>query len=99
LRIFILLDEAGGEFYPAGVPMPVWRTFLALVAVLARVGKLLGYEAHSPVRRPTRVWGRVAVVVAAGLAGDEAVRAAPATERQPPEYLPVKGARLRFRIS
>jgi mannose-6-phosphate isomerase-like protein (cupin superfamily) len=69
LRIFILLDEAGGEFYPAGVPMPVWRAFLTLVAALARLGKLLGYEAHSPVRRPTRVRDRVAVVFAAGLAG------------------------------
>jgi len=68
LRTLILLDEAGGEFYPAGVPMPVWRTFLALVAAIARVGKLLGYEAHSPVRRPTRVRERVAVVLAAGLA-------------------------------
>ena len=69
LRIFILLDEVGGEIYPAGVPMRVWRTFLALVAVLARVGKLLGYEAHSPVRRPTGVRSRVAVALAAGLAG------------------------------
>jgi hypothetical protein len=70
LRIFILLDEAGGEFYPARVPMPVWRAFLALVAALARLGKLLGYEAHSSVRRPTRVRGRAAaVVLAAGLAG------------------------------
>jgi mannose-6-phosphate isomerase-like protein (cupin superfamily) len=69
LRILILLDEAGGEFYPAGVPMPVWRAFLTLVAAIARVGRLLGYEAHSAARRPTGVWGRVAVVLAAGLAG------------------------------
>jgi mannose-6-phosphate isomerase-like protein (cupin superfamily) len=69
LRIFILLDEAGGEIYPAGVPMRVWRAFLALVAAIARAGRLLGYEAHSPVRRPTGVRSRVAVVLAAGLAG------------------------------
>jgi quercetin dioxygenase-like cupin family protein len=52
LRIFILLDEAGGEFYPAGVPMPVWRALLTLIAALARAGRLLGYEAHSTERRP-----------------------------------------------
>ena len=69
LRIFILLDESGGEFYPTGVPASAWRAFLMLIAALARVGKLLGYEAHSSVRRPTRVRGRVAVVLAAGLAG------------------------------
>ena len=49
LRIVILLDEAGGEFYPAGVPMPVWRASLRLVAALAYVGRLLGYDArHAP---------------------------------------------------
>ncbi len=69
LRIFILLDEAGGEFYPTGVPASARSAFLMLIAALARVGKLLGYEAHSSVRRPTRVRGRVAVVLAAGLAG------------------------------
>jgi len=52
LRIFILLDESGDEFYPAGVPMPAWRALLTLVAALARVGRLLGYEAHSTERRP-----------------------------------------------
>ena len=69
LRIFILLDEVGGEIYPAGVPMRLWRTFLALVAAIARAGRLLGYATHSPVRRPTGVRSRVAVALAAGLAG------------------------------
>ena len=69
LRIFILLDEAGGEFYPTGVPASAWSAFLMLVAALARVGKLLGYEAHSPVRHPTRVRSRAAVVLVAVLAG------------------------------
>ncbi len=52
LRIFILLDEAGDEFYPAGVPMLAWMAFLTLIAALARVGRLLGYEAHSTERHP-----------------------------------------------
>ena len=69
MRIFILLDESGGEFYPTGVPASAWRAFLMLIAALACVGRLLGYEAHSPVRRPPRVRGGVAVVLAAGLAG------------------------------
>lgn len=69
LRIAILLDEAGGEFYPTGVPAPAWKIFLALVAALARVGKLLGYEARSPGRRPTRVRSRDVAVLTAGLAG------------------------------
>lgn len=69
LRIFILLDEAGGEFYPAGIPMPVWRAFLTLIAALAYVGRLLGYEAHSPERRSMRAGSTTAVVLAAGLAG------------------------------
>lgn len=68
LRIFILLDEAGAEFYPTGVPAPAWSAFLILVATLARVGRMLGYEAHSPERRSTRGRSRIAVVLA-GLAG------------------------------
>jgi mannose-6-phosphate isomerase-like protein (cupin superfamily) len=68
LRLLILLDEAGGEFYPTGVPASAWRAFSMVVAALSRLGKLLGYEAHSPVRRPNRVRDRVAVVLVAGLA-------------------------------
>jgi len=52
LRIFILLDESGGEFYPTGIPMPVWRTFLTLVAALARVGRLFGYEVGQGAKAP-----------------------------------------------
>lgn len=70
LRLLILLDEAGDEFYPTGVPASAWSAFLMVITALARVGKLLGYEAHSPARRPTMVRGRAAaVVLAAGLAG------------------------------
>jgi hypothetical protein len=64
--------EAPGGFAPrlgGGVPASAWGAFLMVVAALARLGKLLGYEAHSPVRHPTGVRSRVAVVLAAGLAG------------------------------
>jgi mannose-6-phosphate isomerase-like protein (cupin superfamily)/uncharacterized protein YndB with AHSA1/START domain len=52
LRIAILLDESGGEFYLIGIPMPVWRAFLTLIAALARVGRLLGYEAGHDAKAP-----------------------------------------------
>lgn len=69
LRILILLDEAEGEFYPTGIPAPAWRASLALVAALARVGKLLGYEARSPGRRPAEGRSRAAKFLAAVTAG------------------------------
>ncbi len=63
LRIAILLDESGGQFYPTGMPMPLWKAFLALVSALARIGKRLGYEAERGSKAPRTVRIERSVVV------------------------------------
>ncbi len=65
LRIAILLDETGDEFYPAGIPMPAWEAFLALISALARLGRMLGYDPHYPEKGGSQG----AKLVAAGLVG------------------------------
>ena len=48
LQIAVLADETRGMFYSSRVPVAVQEGFLALFAVLASVGRLLGYRARYP---------------------------------------------------
>ncbi len=48
LQLAVLVDATGDMFYPTGVPMPVFRAVLTLFAVLAFVGRALGYRARYP---------------------------------------------------
>ncbi len=45
LRAAVLLDEAGDEFYPTGIPEPVWT---ATISALAGLGRALGYDPRDP---------------------------------------------------
>lgn len=62
LRAAILLDEAGDEFYPTGIPEPMWT---ALLSALARLGRLLGYDPRDPRKSNSQAMKLIAV----GLAG------------------------------
>jgi mannose-6-phosphate isomerase-like protein (cupin superfamily) len=62
LRAAILLDEAGDEFYPTGIPEPVWT---ALLSALARLGRLLGYDPRDPGKGNSQA----TKLMVAGLAG------------------------------
>jgi hypothetical protein len=48
LQLAVLLDETRGMFYSSRVPVAVQEAFLALLGVLASVGRLLGYKARYP---------------------------------------------------
>lgn len=48
LQLAVLVDETRGMFYFTRPPVSVQRAFLALFAVLASVGRLLGYKASYP---------------------------------------------------
>jgi hypothetical protein len=48
LQIAVLADESRGMFYATRVPIAVQDGFLALFALLASVGRLLGYRASYP---------------------------------------------------
>jgi quercetin dioxygenase-like cupin family protein len=48
LQLAVLVDETRGMFYSSRVPVAVQEGFLALFAVLALVGRLLGYKARYP---------------------------------------------------
>src|SRR5215212_9255406 len=48
LQIAVLADESRGMFYATRVPVAVQEGFLALLALLASVGRLLGYKARYP---------------------------------------------------
>lgn len=48
LQLAVLADEVGGWFYYTGVPKPVWKALFAPVALLAVIGRLLGYRARYP---------------------------------------------------
>jgi len=48
LQLAVLADEVGGWFYYTGVPKPVWKALFAPVALLALIGRLLGYRARYP---------------------------------------------------
>jgi len=48
LQLAVLVDETRGMFYFTRPPVPVQRAFLALFAVLASVGRQLGYKASYP---------------------------------------------------
>ena len=48
LQLAVLADEMRGMFYYSGVPVAVQEAFSALVAVVASVGRLLGYKARYP---------------------------------------------------
>jgi quercetin dioxygenase-like cupin family protein len=48
LQLAVLVDETRGMFYSSRVPVAVQEAFLALFAVLASVGRLLGYKARYP---------------------------------------------------
>lgn len=48
LRLAVLVDEARNEFYPARVPMPVWKALMAPVAALAYAGRRIGYGVRYP---------------------------------------------------
>jgi mannose-6-phosphate isomerase-like protein (cupin superfamily) len=48
LQLAVLADEVGGWFYYTGVPKPVWKALFAPVALLAFIGRLLGYRARYP---------------------------------------------------
>ncbi len=46
LQLAVLVDETRGMFYSSRVPVAIQEAFLALFAVLASVGRLLGYKAR-----------------------------------------------------
>jgi quercetin dioxygenase-like cupin family protein len=48
LQLAVLVDEMRGMFYYSRVPVAVQEAFSALVAVVASVGRLLGYKARYP---------------------------------------------------
>ena len=48
LQLAVLVDETRGMFYFSRVPVAVQEAFLALLAVVASVGRLLGYKARYP---------------------------------------------------
>ena len=48
LQLAVLVDETRGMFYFSRVPVAVQEAFLALFAVVASVGRLLGYKARYP---------------------------------------------------
>jgi quercetin dioxygenase-like cupin family protein len=48
LQLAVLVDETRGMFYSSRVPVAVQEALLALFAVLASVGRLLGYRARYP---------------------------------------------------
>ena len=48
LQIAVLADESRGMFYASQVPIAVQEGFLTLLALLASVGRLLGYKARYP---------------------------------------------------
>jgi quercetin dioxygenase-like cupin family protein len=48
LQLAVLADEMRGMFYYSRVPVAVQEAFSALVAVVASVGRLLGYKARYP---------------------------------------------------
>jgi quercetin dioxygenase-like cupin family protein len=48
LQLAVLVDEMRGMFYYSRVPVAVQEAFLALLAVVASVGRLLGYKARYP---------------------------------------------------
>ena len=48
LQLAVLVDETRGIFYSSRVPVALQEAFLALFAVLASVGRLLGYKARYP---------------------------------------------------
>ncbi len=48
LQLAVLVDEMRGMFYSSRVPVAVQESFLALFAVVASVGRLLGYKARYP---------------------------------------------------
>jgi len=48
LQLAVLVDETRGMFYASRVPVVVQEAFLALFAVAAWVGRLLGYKVRYP---------------------------------------------------
>jgi quercetin dioxygenase-like cupin family protein len=46
LQLAVLVDEMRGMFYSSRAPVAVQEAFLTLVAVMASVGRLLGYKAR-----------------------------------------------------
>jgi quercetin dioxygenase-like cupin family protein len=48
LQLAVLVDETRGMFYFTRAPVAVQEAFLALFAVVASVGRLLGYKARYP---------------------------------------------------
>ena len=48
LQLAVLVDETRGMFYSSRAPVAVQEAFLALFAVVASVGRLLGYKARYP---------------------------------------------------
>ncbi len=48
LQIAVLADDSRGMFYASQVPIAVQEGFLTLLALLASVGRLLGYKARYP---------------------------------------------------
>ena len=48
LQLAVLVDETRGMFYFSGAPVAVQEAFLTLFAVVASVGRLLGYKARYP---------------------------------------------------
>ncbi len=65
LQIAVLADESRGMVYATRVPVAVQEGFLTLLALLASVGRLLGYRARypeysGPEEQPQREAGRAA---------------------------------------
>ena len=48
LQIAVLADESRGMYYASRIPIAAPEGFLALLALLASVGRLLGYRARYP---------------------------------------------------
>jgi quercetin dioxygenase-like cupin family protein len=67
LQLAVMVDETRGMFYSSRVPVAVQEAFLAIFAVVASVGRVLGYRARypeysSPEEPPQREDRRPAVV-------------------------------------
>ena len=48
LQLAVMARQIGGMAYPTGIPMPVRKALFAPVALLAFVGRLLGYMVRYP---------------------------------------------------
>jgi len=75
LQVAVLVDEMRGMFYSSRAPVAVQEAFLTLFAVVASVGRLLGYKARypeysgleEPPQREDKRWAAVTTEIEGGL--------------------------------